>query len=62
MVCQKLIKFLNNYPKTENGKHTHIIYAPSPGKSYTIPDDKIEESPDDSKFNTEKHHKRQHKF
>ena len=43
MVCQKLIKFLNNYPKTENGKHTHIIYAPSPGKSYTIPDNKVEE-------------------
>ena len=43
MVCQKLLGFLNNHPKTENGKHTHIIYAPSPGKSYTIPDDKLEE-------------------
>jgi P4 family phage/plasmid primase-like protien len=43
MVCQKLLGFLNNHPKTENGKHTHIIYAPSPGKSYTIPDDKLDE-------------------
>jgi len=43
MVCQKLLGFLNNHPKTETGKHTHIIYAPSPGKSYTIPDDKLEE-------------------
>ena len=31
-------------------------------KGNMIADDKIEESPDDSKFNTEKHHKRQHKF
>jgi len=43
MVCQKLLSFLNNHPKKENGKHTHIIYAPSPGKSYTIPNDKNEE-------------------
>ena len=40
MVCQKLLGFLNNNPKSENGKHTHIIYAPSPGKSYTINNDK----------------------
>ena len=33
-----------------------------PQKGNMIADDKIEESPDDSKFNTEKHHKRQHKF
>jgi len=33
-----------------------------PQKGNMITDDKIEESPDDSKFNTEKHHKRQHKF
>ncbi len=31
-------------------------------KGNMIADDEIEESPDDSKFNTEKHHKRQHKF
>lgn len=43
MVCQKLLSFLNNHPKKENGKHTHIIYAPSPGKSYTIPNDNNEE-------------------
>jgi P4 family phage/plasmid primase-like protien len=42
MVCQKLLSFLNDYPKKENGKHTHIIYSPSPGKSYTIPDDKLD--------------------
>jgi P4 family phage/plasmid primase-like protien len=41
MVCQKLVSFINKYPKKEDGKHTHIIYAPSPGKSCTIPDDKI---------------------
>ena len=33
-----------------------------PQKGNMIADDKIEESPDDTKFNTEKHHKRQHKF
>ena len=43
MVCQKLLSFLNNNPKKENGKHTHIIYSPSPGKSYTIPNDKTDE-------------------
>ena len=43
MVCQKLLGFLNNHPKTEDGKHTHIIYAPSPGKSYTIPNSDIDE-------------------
>ena len=43
MVDSDLIHFLKKYPKTENGKHTHIIYAPSPGKSYTIPNDKIDE-------------------
>ena len=43
MVCQKLNSFINKYPKKEDGKHTHIIYAPSPGKSCTIPDDKIDE-------------------
>ena len=43
MVCQKLLSFLNNNPKKENGKHTHIIYSPSPGKSYTIPNDKNNE-------------------
>ena len=41
-INSKLLKFLDKYPKTENGKHTHIIYAPSPGRSYTIPDDKID--------------------
>ena len=43
MVHGKLSEFLQKYPKTENGKHTHIVYAPSPGRSYTIPDDKIDE-------------------
>ena len=43
MVYSELVGFLNNHPKTENGKHTHIIYAPSPGKSYTVPDDKLPE-------------------
>ena len=43
MVCQKLISFLNKYPKKDNGKHTHIIYAPSPGRSYTIPRDNQDE-------------------
>ena len=43
MVDVELINFLQKYPKTENGKHTHIIYAPSPGKSYTIPYDKVDE-------------------
>ena len=43
MVDSDLIHFLKKYPKTENGKHTHIIYAPSPGKSYTIPNDKIDQ-------------------
>ena len=43
MVDLELFNFLKKYPKTENGKHTHIVYAPSPGRSYTIPDDKIEE-------------------
>ena len=42
-INSKLLKFLDKNPKTENGKHTHIIYAPSPGRSYTIPDDKIDE-------------------
>ena len=42
MVCQKLLSFLKDYSKKENGKHTHIIYSPSPGKSYTIPDDKLD--------------------
>ena len=35
MVNLELLDFLQKHPKTENGKHTHIIYAPSPGKSYT---------------------------
>ena len=43
MVDLELFNFLKKYPKTENGKHTHIVYAPSPGRSYTIPDDKIDE-------------------
>ena len=43
MVDSELIQFLKKYPKTENGKHTHIVYAPSPGKSYTIPKDKMDE-------------------
>ena len=43
MVHRKLLDFLQKYPKTENGKHTHIVYAPSPGRSYTIPDDKMDE-------------------
>ena len=43
MVDSELIQFLKKYPKTENGKHTHIVYAPSPGRSYTIPDDKMDE-------------------
>ena len=33
-----------------------------PQKGNMIAENKIEDSPDDSKFNTEKHHKRQHKF
>ena len=33
-----------------------------PQKGNTITENKSEDSPDDSKFNTEKHHKRQHKF
>jgi len=33
-----------------------------PQKGNIITENKIEDSPDDSKFNTEKHHKRQHKF
>jgi len=33
-----------------------------PQKGNMITENKIEDSPDDSKFNTEKHHKRQHKF
>ncbi len=40
MVCQKLLSFLKEHPK--NDKHTHIIYS-SPGGSYTIPDDKLDE-------------------
>ena len=52
------------------GKHTggrifseeFDIEDDKPQKGNMIADDKIEESPDDSKFNTEKHHKRQHKF
>ena len=43
MVNLELFNFLQKYPKTENGKHTHIIYAPSPGKSYTIPNSKMDE-------------------
>lgn len=43
MVCQKLLSFLEKHPKTENGKHTHIVYAPSPGKSYTIPNEDLDE-------------------
>ena len=43
MVDSELIQFLKKYPKTENGKHTHIVYAPSPGRSYTIPKDKMDE-------------------
>ena len=43
MVEMDLTQFLKKYPKTENGKHTHIVYAPSPGRSYTIPNDKIDE-------------------
>ena len=31
MINKKLYDFLKQPPKTENGKHTHIIYAPSPG-------------------------------
>ena len=33
-----------------------------PQKGNMITENKIEDLPDDSKFNTEKHHKRQHKF
>ena len=33
-----------------------------PQKGNIITENNIEDSPDDSKFNTEKHHKRQHKF
>ena len=40
MVCQKLLSFLKEHPK--NDKHTHIIYS-SPGGSYTIPDNKLDE-------------------
>ena len=43
MINLELLKFLQKHPKTENGKHTHIIYAPSPGKSYTIPNDMMDE-------------------
>jgi P4 family phage/plasmid primase-like protien len=42
MPCQKLSLFLKNHPKTEKG-HTHIKYAPSPGGSYTIPNDDLDE-------------------
>ena len=43
MINLELLEFLQKHPKTENGKHTHIIYAPSPGKSYTIPHDRMDE-------------------
>ena len=43
MINKKLYDFLKQHPKTENGKHTHIIYAPSPGGSYTVPQDKMDE-------------------
>ena len=43
MVNLELLDFLQKHPKTENGKHTHIIYAPSPGKSYTIPNNEIDD-------------------
>lgn len=43
MVNLELLDFLQKHPKTENGKHTHIIYAPSPGKSYTIPNNEMDD-------------------
>ena len=42
MVDKTLIDFLKRFPK-KNGKHTHIIYAPSPGGSYTIPSENMDE-------------------
>ena len=44
MTDQKLNNFLNQFPKTGNGKHTHIIYAPASAKgSFTIPHEKLNE-------------------
>ena len=43
MVCEILLNFLKKHPKIENGRHTHIMYAPSPSGSYTIPNEDLDE-------------------
>ena len=44
MIYGKLAKFLINYPKTGNGKHTHTIYGGGDNAgSYTIPNEKVDE-------------------
>ena len=42
VICSELQFFLNNHRKKENGKHTHIVYAPSPTGSYYIPEEGLD--------------------